>query len=199
MRPQNTKHYYRALRIDLFLGVLTPIINFIAERKDHKQSTLKTYFIIMKTIKFLSLLMLVALSAGFASCSDDDDVDSEALLGTWEATYTEGWYKDTDYPKDNADWKGTWAQYGDDSMLPAVLTLGKDGKGTYRYDYNVRDYPCTWSVNGNKFSFTTTDENGKDDTATVKVVSQTDTELQVEFSYKKDSESGYEKTTYKKK
>lgn len=153
----------------------------------------------MKTIKFLSLLMFVALSAGFASCSDDDDVDSESLLGTWEATYTEGWYKDTDYPEDDATWEGTWAQYGDDSVLPAVMTLGKDGKGTYRYDYNIKDHSCTWGVKGNKLSITITDENGDDTTSTVKVISQTDTELQVEFSYKGGSESMYEKTTYKKK
>lgn len=153
----------------------------------------------MKTIKFLSLLMFVALSVGFASCSDDDDVDSEALLGTWEATYSEGWYKDTDYPQDDTTWKGTWAENEDESELPAVITLGKDGKGTYRYGYNTREYPCTWSVDGNKFSFTTTDENGKDNTVTVKIVSQADTELQVEFSYKGGSKSMYEKTTYKKK
>lgn len=140
--------------------------------------------------------MFVALSAGFASCSDDDDVDSDALIGTWQATHTEGWYKDTDYPEDDETWNGSWADHEFDSMLPSVITFGKDGKGTYKFE--VKEYPCTWSLNGDKLSFTETGEDGTN-TTTVKVVSYSATQIVVEYSFEIGSESGSEKTTYIKK
>ena len=44
----------------------------------------------MKTLKYLSFLLFAfVLSAGFASCSDDDEgVDSSAIVGKWEITWS---------------------------------------------------------------------------------------------------------------
>lgn len=183
MRPQNTKHYYRALRIDLFLGVLTPIINFIAERKDHKQSTLKTYFIIMKTIKFLSLLMLVALSAGFASCSDDEDFEAADLVGTWEATHSDGWSKDPENPVDDGEWSGPVEEDEKDQ-----ITFKADGTG-------IGDDGDTfkWQLDGNKLTTIYSDyrDSGK-------ILKLTGNELVVESYFKKDTWEVYSKDTYKR-
>jgi len=49
----------------------------------------------MKTLKYLSImLVMLACSVGFASCSDDDDDDvitgSNALIGTWVYTSNDG-------------------------------------------------------------------------------------------------------------
>lgn len=148
----------------------------------------------MKTIKFLSLLMFVALSAGFASCSDDDDVDAETLLGAWQATYTEGQYDSAD---ENYTWKGTWAEYEEYSLFPTFITLGEKGEGTYGYSANY-SYPLTWDVDGNKLLLTMIDGSEKD-SYSVKIVSQSDTEIVVKYSLKAKDGSYYEKTTYKKK
>lgn len=191
MRPQNTKHYYRALRIDLFLGVLTPIINFIAERKDHKQSTLKTYFIIMKTIKFLSLLMLVALSAGFASCSDDEDFEAADLVGTWEATHTEGWYKDSQYPDKDETWNGSGKDELGESFLPSKLQFNADRTGVDIYVYDD-DENFEWAIKGSDLAITYSDAR----TVIVKIVDLTENKAVVEFSFNKGVESLYEKVTY---
>lgn len=211
MRPQNTKHYYRALRIDLFLGVLTPIINFIAERKDHKQSTLKIYVIIMKTIKFLSLLMLVALSAGFASCSDDDEKVEPTLVGIWEPTYTEGWEKYADSPKDNTQWKDTWTAQHKYSEAFKKIVFNEDKTGTYTFDQEnmVGDGTTevtkefTWSYENKKFTMIVKGEEDFDDeggtrSEEINIIELTENTFALEMSFelKLDGYSSYEKITY---
>lgn len=211
MRPQNTKHYYRALRIDLFLGVLTPIINFIAERKDHKQSTLKIYVIIMKTIKFLSLLMFVALSAGFASCSDDDEKVEPTLVGIWEPTYTEGWEKDTDRPQNNNDWKGTWAEQHKNSSAFKKIVFNEDKTGTFTIDEENEKgdgttevtQGFTWSYENKKFTMSIKGEEDFDDeggtrSEEMNIIELTENTFALEMSFelKLEGYSSYEKVTY---
>lgn len=151
----------------------------------------------MKIFKLLSVLMFVALSAGFVSCSnDDDDVNADALLGTWQATHTEGWYENAKYPDENSKWNGSWAEFEEDSELPSLITFSKDGKGTLKY--NTEATPFTWGIDGKALSFTITDGNDSE-TIQVTIVSQTDTQVVVEFSFKEGNHSQYEKTTYTKK
>lgn len=139
----------------------------------------------MKTIKFLSLLMFVALSAGFASCSDDDDFDEADLVGTWETTWSEGWYKDTDYPEDNEEWNE--AVTGDKTVVTFKANKqGIDGAGD----------SFSWSLEGDKITLVY--PNGSDSSLTGKILKLNSTTLIVESSSKEGSESYYEKTTYKK-
>ena len=38
----------------------------------------------MKTFRFFATLLVIALCAGFTSCSDDDDENNDKdLIGTW--------------------------------------------------------------------------------------------------------------------
>lgn len=140
----------------------------------------------MKTIKFLSLLMFVALSAGFASCSDDDDFDEADLIGTWESTWSEGFYKDTDYPEDNEEWNG--AVTGDDIV---IVTFNADGKGV-----DEEGHSFSWSLEGDQLTIVYSNGYGSSDTG--KVLKLTNKKLVVESSEKYGSESSYVKVTYKK-
>lgn len=141
----------------------------------------------MKTIKFLSLLMFVALSAGFASCSDDDDFEAADLVGTWESTWSEGWYKDTEYPDDNEEWNE--ATTGKDVM---VVMFNADGKGV-----DAAGDTFSWSLDGDKLTLVYSGKYAY--TSVGKVLKLTDKELVVETSETEGSESSYEKTTFKRK
>lgn len=139
--------------------------------------------------------MFVALSAGFASCSDDDDekVDAANLVGTWQATYSEGW-EQSGSEKDT--WKGSWDITEDNSYMASIYTFTKDGKGVYKFE--VIDTPFTWTLNGNKLSMTEEDEYEESGfyTTVATITSYSDTEMVVEASYSDKDHSYYEKTTY---
>lgn len=129
--------------------------------------------------------MFVALSAGFASCSNDDDeatFDAANLVGTWEATHTEGKYTDTEYPSDNEEWNEAVVEEDKYQMV-----FNADGTGTDDGD------AFTWQLDGREITLTGVEAGDEPERYTV---SLTDNELVVEFSYKDGSESGYEKVTY---
>ena len=47
----------------------------------------KDNLFIMKTLRLLSYLLVIALSVGFVSCSDDgDDKDEISIVGKWKST-----------------------------------------------------------------------------------------------------------------
>lgn len=147
----------------------------------------------MKTIKFLSLLMFVALSAGFASCSDDDDFEATALIGTWEATHTEGWYKDSQYPDKDETWDGTGKYDMENSLLPSNVEFNADGTGIDIYKYD-EDESFKWSLKGNNLVVS----YSVNLTLKAKIVNLTENALVVEYSYEGGYERHYEKTTYRK-
>lgn len=140
-------------------------------------------------------MMIVALSAGFASCSDDDETDFDAanLVGTWEATYSEGWEKDTDYPEDDATWNGTWDKIEDNSEMSSRMQFNADGTGADIYEHDDDDN-FTWNLKGTQLSRTYLEYG----TMAVKVLELTETKAVVEFSYKEKEFDHYEKTTYTK-
>lgn len=80
------------------------------------------------------LVCLLAISAGFVSCSDDDEsVDGSSLVGTWEATRYEGYY----YVGDGE--RVDYEEPGDGLRV----TFNADGTGTDGED------SFEWSLSGN--------------------------------------------------
>ena len=92
----------------------------------------------MKTLRFLSVLVcLLAISAGFVSCSDDEGGDGNLLVGTWEATRYEGYRYNSNGEREeynepgdgrritcNADGTGAGdGEYFDGSLSNNLLTI----------------------------------------------------------------------------
>lgn len=134
--------------------------------------------------KVLSVMMIVALSAGFASCSnDDDEMTSETLVGTWETTWEEGWSKNTEDPTDLEEWNDACSEEDKYQMTFKADGTGIDG---------VSD-SFTWKLDGNVLTIT----NGED-TESAKVLKLTESEIVIEVTYKDGKWESYEKTTYKR-
>lgn len=137
----------------------------------------------MKTLKYLSFLLFAfVLSAGFASCSDDDDVDSAAIVGKWEMTWTEGYEHDLEDPEYDYEWShaenGTYITFNEDGT-------GTDGDGSFFY----------WKVKGDKLSI----RYDGDDYAEEHTVVQLDsTDMILEIYECEDGYEYYEKFTFKK-
>lgn len=60
----------------------------------------------MKTFRFFATLLVIALCAGFTSCSDDDD--ENPLVGVWSYTWGGG---NKEIVTFKSDGKGTWESY----------------------------------------------------------------------------------------
>lgn len=127
-------------------------------------------------------MMIVALCAGFASCSnDDDDFDAANLVGTWQATHSEGWEKDAEYPQDDREWNGSLTEEDVYTMTFKADGTGIDGQGD----------AMTWKLDGDVLTI-----NDRDDT--VKVLKLTKNELVIEDIDKDDRWDWYSKDTFKK-
>ena len=92
------------------------------------------------------VLLALTMSMSFASCSDDDDPESNVnyLIGSWESTWEKG-YEITD-----SEGKEVRKDF-DEASSGYFVTFKKDGTG---YDYeegfeNDRDN-FTWSLKGDK-------------------------------------------------
>lgn len=138
----------------------------------------------MKTLRILSILMFIALSAGFTSCSDDDDVTEANLVGMWEATYSEGFYKDSEHPKEKDEWNGPLS--GQDKYQ---VTFNTDGTGI---DGDGDSF--TWTLKGDVLTTVYDDE----DAMIGKILKLTDKELITESSEKGDTWEIYNKDTLKR-
>lgn len=114
----------------------------------------------MKHLKlFMTLLMLVSVSVGFVSCSDDDDnkADGNSLLGTWQmvkSVYTEnGTIERTINSTEDLEEDGfyVWLTVEKEMLyMSSNIETDKD-------DY---EEPYTYKVNGDKLILT--DANSKD-------------------------------------
>ncbi|NDV69125.1 hypothetical protein [Dysgonomonas sp. 25] len=114
----------------------------------------------MKLNKLFFILLSVALMAGFASCSsDDDDLSQESIVGAWIETSSEVEYKTSnstitslinDFFKENGG-----VEEGDEEIYKF------DVNGTYIKAYGVDDiYPGSgiYTISGSKL--TLTDDDG---------------------------------------
>lgn len=120
------------------------------------------------------LLCLMAISAGFVSCSDDDEsFDSNALVGTWEVTRYEGYYYDGDGKRVNYDEPGEGE----------FITFNADGTGYEDYD------SFEWSLSGNRLSVS---YDGEVETGTVTRL--TATEMIIESSGRDEDGDFFDRT-----
>lgn len=158
----------------------------------------------MEKLKYFSFVLLVALCAGFTSCSDDDDDEpagggnAGGIVGVWQGVTSyfcekangeivdEGSYDASDMKWEfKADGSFVWYDYYDGEWW--ANSFGEyscsNGKITIRYS-NVEE------------------EGGESGSETLSVLEHTQTNLVVEFSYK-ETHNGvtyedYEKLTLRR-
>ena len=137
----------------------------------------------MKTLKYFSFfLFALVLGAGFASCSDDDEsVDSSAIVGLWEVTWTEGYEYDSEDPEYNDEWS--------EALNGIKFKFNSDGTG---YEGDESD-TFTWSLEGNRLTI-----QGGYYTEVSTVLKLTSSELVLEYYDEDDSYKYYEKLTFKR-
>lgn len=90
----------------------------------------------MKTFRFFATLLVIALCAGFTSCSDDDE-DENPLVGTWVNIENRNSVEYKDVMIINSDGTGSSAIYANDQ-------LDKDGVENFRYTYDENSKVFTW-------------------------------------------------------
>ena len=99
----------------------------------------------MKTFRFFATLLVIALCAGFTSCSDDDEEENSVeislanLQGTWDMIKCYGWEYDDNNQKEN------WTE---DVSGEYIFFEDTDGNGGYSDDLHT--YYFASSINGNK-------------------------------------------------
>lgn len=137
----------------------------------------------MKNLKFLSFVLFAVMSVSLFSCGDDDEEigDRNTLIGTWQCTWSEGYYRDVNHPADNEDWN---------EEEDFTVTFNADG--TYSGDGDAGK----WKLEGNKLSMLDNKSESWDVSTVLKL---TDSELIMEI-YEKDDDGSeyYDKYTFKK-
>ncbi len=89
----------------------------------------------MKTFRFFATLLVIALCAGFTSCSDDDD--ENPLFGTWISIYTENSTEYKEVITLNSDGTGTSAYYENGQ-------IDKEGVENFKYTYDEKSKILTY-------------------------------------------------------
>ena len=89
----------------------------------------------MKTFRLFATLLVIALCAGFTSCSDDDD--ENLLVGTWVNIEDGGSVQYKEVMTINADGTGSDAIYINGQ-------LDKDGVDNFKYTYDEKSKVFTW-------------------------------------------------------
>jgi hypothetical protein len=102
----------------------------------------------MKALNFLkATLLVVVLTVGFISCSNDDDVKSSPLVGTWGRTQDRNGDKVQYVLVFNADNTGISKTY-----INGTLS-SKDGVENFTYDYNEVNELVTLHWTDETYSF----------------------------------------------
>lgn len=91
----------------------------------------------MKTFRFFATLLVIALCAGFTSCSDDDD--ENPLVGTWVSIENRNSVEYKDVMTINSDGTGSSAIYENGQ-------IDKDGVENFKYTYdeNSKVFTFIW-------------------------------------------------------
>lgn len=91
----------------------------------------------MKTFRFFATLLVIALCAGFTSCSDDDDENS--LVGTWVSIENRNSVEYKDVMTINSDGTGSSAIYENGQ-------IDKEGVENFKYTYdeNSKVFTFIW-------------------------------------------------------
>lgn len=122
------------------------------------------------------LVCLLALSAGFVSCSDDDEgFDTSLLIGRWELVRYEGYYYMPDGERTDYDEPvyGEYAEFFEDGT---VYFDGDNG---------------TWNASGNRLIV-----NGSEASGAFTVASLTSTELILEVSGRDEYGEYFDRTIF---
>lgn len=125
------------------------------------------------------LLLLMMVSFGFVSCSDDDEGNAGStsmLCGKWEVVRIQG-YEEYDGERVEVD----------ESVYGIYCEFFEDGTGSFLGEH------CEWSLSGNRLTIFM---YGVADTATI--TSLTDTELVIEASGKDEDGEYYGKYTMRR-
>lgn len=133
----------------------------------------------MKTLKVWSMLVcLLAISAGFVSCSDDDEgFDTSLLIGRWELVRYERYYYTPD---------GERIPY-EEPVYGEYAEFFEDGTVTFDGDNG------TWSVSGKQLHLTVYGERG-----TFTIASLTSTELILEVSGRDEDGEYFDRTIFQR-
>lgn len=137
----------------------------------------------MKTLKYFSFILLsLVLGVGFTSCGDDDEgIDPSAIVGKWEAVWSEGYEIDDEEPEYNDRWS--------EEVGGEFVTFEADGSGYYQN--NTQKF--SWKLEGNQLMI---DERYSTEVYTV--VKLNASEMVLEYYEKEDSYEYYDKTTCRK-
>lgn len=122
------------------------------------------------------LVCLLALSAGFVSCSDDEEgFDTSLLIGRWELVRYEGYYYMPDGERTDYDEPvyGEYAEFFEDGT---VYFDGDNG---------------TWNASGNRLIV-----NGTEASGAFTVASLTSTELILEVSGRDEYGEYFDRTIF---
>ena len=89
----------------------------------------------MKTFRFFATLLVIALCAGFTSCSDDDD--ENPLVGTWVSIENRNSVEYKDVMTINSDGTGSSAIYENEQ-------IDKEGVENFKYTYDEKSKVFTF-------------------------------------------------------
>ena len=89
----------------------------------------------MKTFRFFATLLVIALCAGFTSCSDDDD--ENPLVGTWVNIENRNSVEYKDVMTINSDGTGSSAIYKNGQ-------IDKEGVENFKYTYDEKSKVFTF-------------------------------------------------------
>ena len=92
----------------------------------------------MKTFRFFATLLVIALCAGFTSCSDDDD--ENLLVGTWVNIEDGGSVQYKEVMTINADGTGSSTS----SAIYADGYIPKEEVDNFKYTYDEKSKVFTW-------------------------------------------------------
>ena len=137
----------------------------------------------MKTLKYFSFILLsLVLGVGFTSCGDDDEgIDPSAIVGKWEAVWSEGYEIDDEEPEYNDSWS--------EEVGGEFVTFEADGSGYYQN--NTQKF--SWKLEGNQLTI-----GERYSTEVYTVVKLNASEMVLEYYEKEDSYEYYDKTTCRK-
>lgn len=139
----------------------------------------------MKTLRFFGALLVMVLCVSLTACSDDDDdYNTEDLIGTWELTRLQGWDEDEDGEKE------TW----DDEISDEFLEFKANGTGQgYYSDYK---YSIKWKLEGDQLTIIEVDDDNYTETYAIKEL--TDTKLVLFQSWSEEGYKGEDTYTFKR-
>ena len=115
----------------------------------------------MKTFRLFATLLVIALCAGFTSCSDDDE-DENPLVGVWSYTWGGG---NKEIVTFKSDGNGTWESYDvyDDESNTESFSYTFDGSTKLVLDWGDDD-PETYTVEISDNSLKLIEEGGHTET-----------------------------------